>query len=118
VANRLTKRRRREHRRAQLGESAPSKEISKRERVFRRSRHRCVYCQAAKELTLDHLQPRALGGSNNEGNLACACRRCNQERGTRNLQDWLSLCRLRGRVVTFTSASQLLEWARAATIQP
>ena len=34
-----------------------------------------------RQATVEHLRPRALGGSNEEANLALACRRCNTRRG-------------------------------------
>jgi HNH endonuclease len=45
----------------------------------------CKYCHSPEKIstsrfTLDHLQPRSLGGSDTEENLALACNRCNQHR--------------------------------------
>jgi HNH endonuclease len=45
----------------------------------------CEYCHSPEKIstsrfTLDHLQPRSLGGSDTEENLALACSRCNQHR--------------------------------------
>jgi HNH endonuclease len=45
----------------------------------------CEYCHSPEKIstsrfTLDHLQPRSLGGSDTEENLALACNRCNQHR--------------------------------------
>jgi hypothetical protein len=42
----------------------------------------CEYCHSPEKIstsrfTLDHLQPRSLGGSDTEENLALACNRCN-----------------------------------------
>ena len=45
---------------------------------------RCVYCATPLALdtaTLDHVHPRARGGTANPGNLVTACRRCNQLKG-------------------------------------
>ena len=49
-------------------------------------RQACGYCgvtevTAGGELTLDHFQPRAAGGSDEPGNLVYACVRCNQYKG-------------------------------------
>lgn len=44
----------------------------------------CYWCGSyfpVKELTLDHLNPKSLGGSNSFENLRLACRDCNQTRG-------------------------------------
>lgn len=48
--------------------------------VLRRDRHQCRYCGGAApavELTVDHVIPVALGGSDQPDNLVAACRPCN-----------------------------------------
>ncbi len=54
--------------------------------IFKRDRYKCQMCKAAGGLLeVDHVIPRALGGSNKLGNLQTLCRKCN--RGKRdNLQ--------------------------------
>lgn len=45
---------------------------------------RCVYCATPLPLdlaTLDHVYPRAHGGTGHPGNLVAACRGCNQLKG-------------------------------------
>src|SRR5437016_13745083 len=42
-----------------------------------------------KPLNVDHIVPRARGGSNRVGNLAIACEPCNQEQGAWPIQDFL-----------------------------
>lgn len=56
--------------------------VSKRTRyeILRRDNHACRYCgQMAPEvkLTVDHVMPKALGGSDDPSNLVAACRDCN-----------------------------------------
>lgn len=56
--------------------------VSKRTRfeVLRRDEHTCRYCgQSAPDvkLTIDHVLPVALGGTDDPGNLVAACRDCN-----------------------------------------
>ena len=49
--------------------------------VLRRDNHTCRYCgQSAPEVPLevDHVIPKALGGSDDASNLVTACRRCNR----------------------------------------
>lgn len=53
--------------------------------VRQRAQFRCEYCHypeilSAAPLSIDHLQPQSLGGSDDLGNLALACRRCNERR--------------------------------------
>ena len=41
-------------------------------------------------LNLDHIVPRARGGSNRVSNLACACIPCNKEKGARPVEEFLA----------------------------
>lgn len=64
----------------------------KRDRVFERDDHRCVYCGnhfAADELSVDHVEPRVKGGDRSPGNLVTACRACNNAKGHRRVSDFL-----------------------------
>ncbi len=50
-----------------------------------RAKYRCEYCHypeilSSAPLSVDHLQPQSLGGSDNLDNLALACRCCNEIR--------------------------------------
>lgn len=40
----------------------------------------CVYCGSSEDLTLDHILPLRLGGTNDDNNLASACRSCNSRK--------------------------------------
>jgi 5-methylcytosine-specific restriction endonuclease McrA len=58
--------------------------VNRRERIFGRDRHCCVYCGEqfpSGELTLDHVEPRMRGGDQSEGNLVTCCRACNTAKG-------------------------------------
>ena len=58
----------------------------KRVRIYIRDRYRCQYCgdhKTAKDLTLDHIIPRAQGGTTTAQNLVSACVKCNQRKGNR-----------------------------------
>lgn len=64
-----------------------SKPISRRQRfeILRRDGHTCRYCGAQAPdvpLTVDHVIPRALGGSDDPTNLVTACRDCNGGKGS------------------------------------
>lgn len=58
----------------------------KRERIYKRDNHTCVYCggsiymDSEMLLTLDHVVAYALGGTNDANNLVTACRSCNSSK--------------------------------------
>jgi 5-methylcytosine-specific restriction endonuclease McrA len=72
----------------------------KRRRIYARDGYACVYCgkkpKKPERLTLDHVQPRALGGSNEAGNLVSACSRCNAAKRNRRLAAFLGMLLLQG----------------------
>jgi len=51
----------------------------------------CAYCGATNTpLNIDHIHPKASGGSNRVSNLALACIDCNQSKGKLDLDRWLT----------------------------
>ncbi|MET4106047.1 HNH endonuclease [Hymenobacter sp. UYP22] len=62
----------------------------KRLAIYLRDGLACTYCGASVEegtkLTLDHLTPYSLGGSNKETNLVTCCLSCNSARGNRDVK--------------------------------
>lgn len=52
-----------------------------RQNVFKRDNFSCQYCGKNKDLTLDHVVPRAKGGKSKWTNLVTACKRCNTVKG-------------------------------------
>ena len=65
----------------------------KLKRRLREESPRCIYCGCAArpdEMTVDHVKPKARGGSNDVSNLAVACRSCNQSKGDRSPLRWAS----------------------------
>lgn len=54
---------------------------------WKRRRALCAYCPELAS-TIDHVVPLVLGGTNVEGNLAPACRRCNSSKSSRLLVEW------------------------------
>lgn len=84
--------------------------VTKRVRfeVFRRDSNACQYCgQVAPdvEITIDHVVPRALGGSDDPSNLITACKDCNA--GKTSIQPDSPL--------VAAVAKSSLEWALAAS---
>ena len=51
---------------------------------------KCVYCgKSGVPLNIEHIVPKAKGGSNRVSNLAIACVQCNQKKGARPLEEFL-----------------------------
>ena len=57
----------------------------------RRAKGICYYCNQAfkpDELTMDHIVPLARGGRSVRGNVAPACKSCNNDKKSRLLMEW------------------------------
>ena len=57
-----------------------------RQNIYLRDGHQCQYCEqrfSARDLTLDHVVPRSLGGGTTWKNVVAACRDCNRNKGGR-----------------------------------
>jgi HNH endonuclease len=53
--------------------------------------HRCAYCDTdGLPLEIDHVHPRAKGGSDRVSNLVVACHRCNQRKADQSLEAFLA----------------------------
>lgn len=62
--------------------NAPYKGVNlTRQNIFKRDNHECQYCGVRKELTIDHVMPRARGGKDTWTNLVTACKKCNARKG-------------------------------------
>lgn len=55
----------------------------KRIAVFKRDKNICQCCGQTEELTIDHIVPKSVGGSNKAVNLQTLCRICNTLKGTK-----------------------------------
>ena len=56
--------------------------------VFNRDEYTCQYCgRQVRELTLDHVIPRRLGGEHSWQNIASACKVCNRRKGGHTPQE-------------------------------
>ena len=54
----------------------------------------CFYCRRTlklSEATLDHVIPRAAGGTDRNGNLVLSCGDCNQRKGSKSLCQFVRL---------------------------
>jgi 5-methylcytosine-specific restriction endonuclease McrA len=51
---------------------------------------KCIYCGSENvPLQVEHIVPKAKGGSDRSSNLTIACRRCNEKKGSKDLKDFL-----------------------------
>lgn len=58
-----------------------------RREVFRRDDYTCQYCgSTSRDLTIDHVKPKHLGGKHCWTNVVTACAYCNHKKGGRTLQ--------------------------------
>jgi len=61
-----------------------------REYLLLKWKHACTYCGATRvPLQIEHIDPRAMGGTNRVSNLCLACEACNQAKGTRDIREFL-----------------------------
>ena len=66
-------------------------------RLWRRSikeyfNYTCVYCGNSydlSQLSIDHVHPRSRGGKDTLSNVVCACKDCNQDKGSNNWLTWM-----------------------------
>lgn len=55
--------------------------------IFSKTNHKCSYCGAPAQ-ELDHIVPRAKGGTNSTYNLTPACRSCNEKKSNLSLKEF------------------------------
>lgn len=62
-----------------------------REYLLEKWQRKCAYCSAENvPLQVEHIQPRAKGGSNRVSNLCLACEPCNTRKGTQDIRTFLA----------------------------
>jgi 5-methylcytosine-specific restriction endonuclease McrA len=61
-----------------------------REYLLEKWDRQCAYCGAKNvPLEIEHIQPRSKGGSDRVSNLTLACTKCNQEKGNKDIKEFL-----------------------------
>jgi 5-methylcytosine-specific restriction endonuclease McrA len=50
----------------------------------------CSYCNESRPLTLDHVEPLALGGAHDAENVVAACKPCNSSKGDTHVLVWMA----------------------------
>lgn len=83
-ANRKARERAAEHFKLATGETEARKGQIRKLHALERQNGACLYCGRTlsfRTAELDHIVPRASGGSNRQANLAAVCRSCNERKG-------------------------------------
>jgi len=57
-----------------------------RKRIMEKCYYSCVECGSEENLSIDHIRPVAMGGTNEDGNLQVLCTSCNSSKGSK--LDW------------------------------
>jgi 5-methylcytosine-specific restriction endonuclease McrA len=61
-----------------------------REYLLEKWKRTCAYCEATDvRLEIDHIIPKSFGGTDRVDNLVICCRSCNEQKGSRTIQDFL-----------------------------
>ena len=68
-------------------QQGPLYETNLKEFIFRKTNGRCSYCGAKAE-EIDHIVPRANGGTDSTFNLTPACRSCNEKKSNLSLKEF------------------------------
>jgi 5-methylcytosine-specific restriction endonuclease McrA len=93
----------------------PELRLSRRS-IFARDSYTCQYCGAqGRDLTMDHVVPKRMGGRSSWENLVCCCKKCNGKKSDKSLEkSGMSLARQprRPRYVPFISLTKYLDGAR------
>lgn len=58
------------------------------ERLIKRFRSRCAYCDSEGDMTMDHVVPLSRGGTHSVGNILPACLSCNSSKNNKLLVEW------------------------------
>lgn len=62
-----------------------------REYLLNKWNRQCAYCKVKNvPLQVEHIQPKAKGGTNRISNLCLACEKCNLKKGTQDVKDFLN----------------------------
>ncbi|MGB3761291.1 MAG: RNA-guided endonuclease IscB [Rivularia sp. (in: cyanobacteria)] len=87
-----------------------------REYLLEKWNRQCAYCGIKDiPLQIEHIHPRAKGGSNSITNLALSCEQCNIKKGTKDIKDFLKKERHRLDKIIFQAKRPLADAAAVNT---
>lgn len=93
----------------------PQVRVSRRA-ILARDNYTCQYCgHVSRDLTVDHVIPRRMGGEDTWENLVACCRRCNLIKGDRTPQQANMKLARKPRRPNFVPYLSLTQYARAIT---
>ncbi len=96
--------------RHQVRRPVPQLKLSRRS-VFARDDYQCQYCGVAgRDLTIDHVIPKRLGGPATWENLVTCCRRCNSKTGDKPLHHTSMRLRKEPKRPRFVPYISLVKW--------
>lgn len=73
------------------GEIKMSTALSELKKQITCEKNCCEYCHSDKDLSWDHLVPRAKNGPDTAENHILACRRCNSSKGSKGIYEWYGI---------------------------
>ena len=94
-----------------------------REYLLEKWGRKCAYCNAENvPLQVEHIVPRARGGTNRISNLTLACERCNRTKGARPVEEFLKhnpelLARIKSRALASLSSAAAVNSTRNALLR-
>ncbi len=68
-----------------------------RQQVKERDRYRCLVCSSTKNLTVDHILPRSMGGASSLENFQTMCQPCNCAKGA-TIVDFINMTQVQKRL--------------------
>lgn len=86
------------------------------QQIFDRTKGHCAYCGClSADLTVDHMQPKRRGGTQEIGNLILACRSCNSSKKNRTVEEYREWLAWQTRGGEFNPRQR--EWLQSAGIE-
>lgn len=90
-----------------------------RRNAAERSNRVCYICQEripeSEPVTMDHITPKSDGGRDEESNVGCACKRCNDDKSNVDLKDYITQMKQRPEAYVYMTARKIANLEAFAT---